>query len=60
MERQSHLDIGLPLSISHLYEDYLGASKIIAKSVKTKQSKYFLTKINLAQQYHADKLCIII
>ena len=54
------LEIGLPLSICYLYQDNLSASKIITKSTKTKQVKHLLSKINLAQQYYADKLYVII
>jgi hypothetical protein len=39
---------------------YLSASKILSKSAKTKQVKHFLSKINLAQQYFADRLYVII
>jgi hypothetical protein len=38
----------------------LSASKIITKTTKTKQVKHLLKKINLAQQYYADKLYVII
>jgi hypothetical protein len=54
------LEIGLPLSICHLYQDNLSASKIISKTTKTKQVKHLLSKINLCQQYFADKLYEII
>ena len=54
------LEIRLPLSICYLYQDNLSASKIITKSTKTKQVKHLLSKINLAQQYYADKLYTII
>ena len=54
------LEIGLPLSICHLYQDNLSASKILSKSAKTKQVKHLLSKINLAQQYFADRLYVII
>ena len=54
------LEIGLSLSTCHLYQDNLSASKIISKTTKTKQVKHLLSKINLAQQYFADKLYIII
>ena len=50
----------MPLSICHLYQDNLSASQIISKTTKTKQVKHLLSKINLAQQYYADKLYIII
>ena len=50
-------EIGLPISINL---DNLRASKIIIKSTKTKQVKHLLSKINLAQQYFADKLYVII
>ena len=53
-------EIGLPLTICHLYQDNLSASKIMMKSTKTKQVKHLLSKINLAQQYFADKLYVII
>jgi len=53
-------EIGLPLTICHLYQDNLSASKIIMKSTKTKQVKHLLSKINLAQQYFADKLYVIV
>jgi hypothetical protein len=53
-------EIGLQLSISYLYQDNLSASKVIKKLTKTKQLKHLLSKINLAQQYHADKLFEII
>ena len=55
-----NLEIGLPLSICHLYQDNLSASKIISKSAKTKQVKHLLSKINLDQHYYADKLYAII
>ena len=46
------LEIGLQLSIFHLYQDNLSASKILSKSAKTKQvNKHLLSKLNLAQQY---------
>jgi hypothetical protein len=54
------VEIGLPLSICHLYQDNLSASKIIMKTTKTKQVKHLLCKINLAQQYFADKLYDVI
>ena len=54
------LEIGLPLSICYLHQDNLSASKIITKSTKTKQVKHLLSKFNLAQQYYADKLYVII
>ena len=54
------VEIGLSLSICHLYQDNLSASKIIMKTTKTKQVKHLLCKINLAQQYFADKLYDII
>jgi len=54
------LEIGLPLSICYLYQDNLSAYKIITKTTKTKQVKYLLSKINLAQQYCADKLYAIL
>ena len=54
------LKIGLPLSICYLYQDNLSSSKIITKSTKSKQVKHLLSKINLAQQYNADKLYTII
>ena len=54
------LEIGLTLSICYLYQDNLSSSKIILKSAKTEQVKHSLSKINLAQQYDADKLYIII
>jgi hypothetical protein len=53
-------EIGLQLSICYLYQDNLSASKVIMKQTKTKQLKHLLSKINLAQQYHADKLFEII
>ena len=53
-------EIGLSMSISYLYQDNLSASKVISKTTKTKQLKHLLSKINLAQQYHADKLYEII
>ena len=56
-------EIGLPLTICHLYQDNLSASKIIMKSTKTKQVKHLLSKINLAQQYfdkYSDKLYVIV
>ena len=53
-------EIGLPLTICHLYQDNLSASKIIMKSIKTQQVKHLLSKINLAQQYFADKLYVIV
>ena len=48
-------EIGLLLSICHLYQDNLNAFKIILKYAKTKQ-----VKIKLAQQYYADRLYTII
>jgi hypothetical protein len=54
------IEIELPTSISYLYQDNLSASKVIMKQTKTKQLKHLLSKINLAQQYHADKLYEII
>ena len=45
------MEIGLPLSICCHYPDNLSASKIIIKTVKTKQVKHLLSKINLSQQY---------
>jgi len=54
------IEINLPTTISHLYQDNLSASKVIMKQTKTKQLKHLLSKINLAQQYHADKLFEII
>ena len=45
-----------PMDVCHLYQDNL---KILSKSTKTKQVKHFLSKINLAQQYFADRLYII-
>jgi len=48
------------LSICCHYQDNLSASKIITKTTKTKQVKHLLKKINLAQQYYADKLYVII
>jgi hypothetical protein len=53
-------EIDLPLSICYLYQDNLSASKVIKKLTKTKQLKHLLSKINLLQQYHADKLFEII
>ena len=53
-------EIVLPLSICYLYQDDLRASQIISKSARSKQVKYFFSKINLAQQYFADRLYIII
>ena len=53
-------EIGLPLTICHLYQDNLSASKIMMKSTKTKQVKHLLSKINLAQQYFDDNLYVII
>ncbi len=38
----------------------MSASKVIQRQTKTKQLKHLLSKINLAQQYHADKLFEII
>ena len=49
------IEIGLP-TISHLYQDNLSASKVIMKQTKTNQLQHLLSKINLAHQYHADKL----
>ena len=49
-------EIGLQLSTSYLYQDNLSGSKVIMKQAKTKQLKHLLSKINLLQQYHADKL----
>jgi hypothetical protein len=54
------IEIELRTSISYLYQDNLSASKVIMKQTKTKQLKHQLSKINLAQQYHADKLYEII
>ena len=54
------IEIELPTSISYLYQANLSASKVIMKQTKTKQLKHLLSKINLAQQYHADKLYEII
>ena len=53
-------EICLPLSICHLYQDNLSASKVLPKSAKTKQVKHSLSKINLGQQYFTDRLYIII
>jgi len=47
-------------SLSYLYQDNLIASKVIIEQTKTKQLKHLLSKINLAQTYHADKLYEII
>ena len=60
MARQSYLGNWSDLSICYLYQDNLSSSKIILKSAKTEQVKHSLSKINLAQQYDADKLYIII
>ena len=38
------LEIGVPLSISHLYQDNLSAFKIASKLAKRKQVKYLLEK----------------
>jgi hypothetical protein len=54
------IEIGLNLQTCYLYQDNLSASKIIQRQTKTKQLKHLLSKINLAQQYHADKLFEII
>jgi hypothetical protein len=54
------IEIGLPVSTCHLYQDNLSASKIISKTTKTKQVKHLLSKIDIAQQYFADKLYEII
>ena len=54
------LEVGLPLSICHFYQDNLSASNLISKSAKTKQVTRLLSKINLAQQYYADRLYTII
>ena len=53
-------EIGLPLTICHIYQDNLSAPKIIIKYTKTKQVTHLLRKINLAQQYFADKLYAIV
>ena len=54
------IEIGLNLQTCYLYQDNLSASKVIQRPTKTKQLKHLLSKINLAQQYHADKLFEII
>ena len=54
------IEIGLPTTISHLYQDNLIASKVIMKQTKKRKLKHLLSKIYLAQQYHADKLFEII
>ena len=54
------IEIGLNLQNCDLYQDNLSASKVIKQLTKTKQLKHLLSKINLAQQYHADKLFEII
>ena len=48
------------LSICHLKQANLSASETLSKSAKTKQVKHLLRTINLAQQYFADRLYIII
>ena len=58
--RRPYLGNWLPLSICHIYQDFMSASKIISKTPKMKQVKHLLSKINLAQEYYADKLYIII
>ena len=50
-----NLTFGLPLSIFYLYQDNISASKIISTSAETKQIKHLLRKINLAQQYYAER-----
>ena len=54
------IEIGLNLQTCDLYQDNLIASKVIKRLTKTKWLKHLLNKINLAQQYHADKLFEII
>ena len=54
------IEIGLNLQTCYLYQDNLSAFKVIQRQTKTKQLKHLLSKINLAQQYHADKLFEII
>ena len=49
-----------PTTISHLYQDNLSASQVIMKQTKSIQLKHLLSKINLALQYHTDKLFEII
>ena len=45
------LEIELPTTMSHLYQDNLSASIVIIKQTKAKQLKHPLSKISLAQQY---------
>jgi len=45
------LERGLPLSICHLCQDNLSASKISSKSAKTKQVKYSLTLLTLSSAF---------
>ena len=54
------IEIELPTTINNLYQDNWSASEVIMKQTKTKQLQHPPSKINLAQQYHADKLFEII
>ena len=62
-DQQHHMaviEICLNLFTCELYQENLITSKLIKRLMKTKQVKYLISKINLAQQYHADKLFGII
>jgi len=53
--------IGIPLTICHLNQDKRSKRvQNIVKFTKTKKVKHLLSKINLAQQYFADKLSVTV